>query len=561
MNTRITPKTNLVPVVKGVSDPVKGLIFRTYHVRPEQLQKSLQLATTVSDKIHISKITNYTKLEKTIHTKDITYLRNMFPKNSDIWPLIVIRNTSETQQAISTSIAKQKLLQSVYAYILTQNAMFPIVMKENALASIKSIQTSIKHTEHIIKKPQLKHVTEQVSLKPHIYEEFDELLKPVVLPITLKSNVTPIPNHNISQHNVDYGIRLVKNKVTNHIMEHIDTSKELSAFINFINPSPIKVFNIFNALKGKSGDNDSIIKNLILKPQVYKYNTTHWSDTLSTFLADYWKKRAVDMDDVSVLYNSLILRNIDQKKFKSLHASYNDSRIHSILTAMNIDDVLNSNSLSIKEQSLFIASLDDKTINNNKQSILNRFQELYYNDEIEDALLIFSAYANHLSNDVAYRLLNTFMPTVLSINNILNNVLDENIMDGFSYLLLQVLSSITSKTHYVPYSDISIFKETPFIPVLLLKVLPGFLHNKIKNFQNILNTTSNSSQKEIEINLPIKNINTKDRQLFIRMLPIMVLNKDVISTPTIKGKVPSKNILIQNDKKVLVYNPMECIQF
>ena len=181
MHTRNTPKTHLVPVIKGVSDPAKGMIFRTYHVRPEQLAEALQKATTTPDKIHISHIKYFDKLSKALGTDDITHLRGLFSNESTVWSMLVTRHV---ETGVHKERSKQKLLQTVYAHVLSQHSVFePVIKKHTQNASIKK-KTLIVHKE----KPQKTKktnpktpVTEKVSYTPFFQEK--EELNPVVLPI------------------------------------------------------------------------------------------------------------------------------------------------------------------------------------------------------------------------------------------------------------------------------------------------------------------------------------------------------------------------------------------
>jgi len=564
MHSKTTPKTHLVPVIKGVSDPAKGLIFRTYHVRPEQLEEALKKATTVPDKIHIPFIKLYSKLSKSIQHNDITHLRDLFSKDSIVWKLLVDRHI-KTEPHHNKS--KQKLMQSVYAHILSQDSVFePVIKKHSAISSIRK-QTVIQHKESEQKKnKEIKNtsiaVTEKVSLKP--IQEEDELLKPVVLPMIHNKKALIAADADIEP--PDYGKILTKSKTTVDIFEHTKVGNEMSSFLNFVNPSPSKIVNLHKALTGKAEDRADLAKNLILQPNIYKHDPEYWSDALSHDLIQYYSGVNTNIHRNSVLYSNLMLRNIDKKRFFALHSSVSDPTIAHILSnSNNIENVINGTVLSPKEKLLYIVSLNNNDITNNKHHIIEMAHNAYLKNNTNWSTSLIAAYTNHLNSDSSYRLVNTIAPYFFSPERIMYSTLEQGTNDPFSYLVTQLIASRSLKSHYVPYNEMHMFKDDAFTSVLAMKVAKEITDRHVDLLQNFYASHKYMRTNDVRVGIVAPNTVTADQQLFIRMHPAMVL--DILPDNTtsekyaVAGILKSNNIILQRNNKVLAYNPINSITF
>jgi len=555
MNKRNTPKTHLVPVIKGVSDPAKGLIFRTYHVRPEQLQASLKDAMSQPDKIHVPTIKNYTKLSKAINTKDITHLRTMFSKDSTVWESLVKRNKHE-ENKVQPQKEKQKLMQSTYAYVLSQDSVFTQAIKEHSRKAALSTSVKIQHSEHAPSKKS--RVSEQVTLKPNEeYIEYQELLSPVTLPFTKKKDVLKVENN---KNEIDTGTVLTKTKIVEQTSDYENLSKELSAYLNFLNPSSNKLVDIHSLLLGKSNEGNSVAKNLTLRPNIYGQNKQYWSDTLSANLTTYLRANEEnDMLPSSVFYSSLILKDVDKKRYYDILSSHSDDDMLQVLEQNKPEQLITGNYLQNKSKVLYVAALNTEDTTKNKDNIISEVKELHFKNKEDESLSLLSAYSNHLETSTTFKLLNSVLPNNLSIQKIVNDVLTTDTGNAFSYLLLQLISSKIAKLHYVPYDDINIFKEHPFVPTLILKVFREFFNYKFNDFSNFVKSHSNES---VDVGIPYIQADISDRQLFYRLKPMMRFeiadtNKEYMLTGTVKKNA----ILAVNDKHVLVHNAINNVTF
>jgi len=522
MNSRKTPKTHLVPVIKGVSDPAKGLIFRTYHVRPEQLQKSLQQATTKPEKTHISKIPNYDKLSKSISSNDITHLRGMFGNNSKVWNKLVTR---DSKASANSSRSKQKLMQSIYAYTLSQDAMFTTSMKTHAKGALDSQSVKIEHNEnpqkHTSNTAKRSTVHESVSYKPTLQDD-SEILMPTVLPaIQNKYSLTVAKNTTPEQ---DFGKVLTKQKVYTQEPSHVAVSSEISAFVNLLNTPINKASMIHSTLKGKATIDDGVSKNLILRPHIYKNNSEYWTDELSNELSKYMQGTNPNMTSESAIYHSLILRSMDKRRFYEIYESYSDKKIQYVLSNQNVDAMLYDTVLTNTEKSLVVASLESKTKLENKNDILGAVKDMYTEDSNVDALSLFASYADTLSSDVTFRVLNSLFPGMLTLKNILETVNTKGVAAPFEYTLLQMLMSKVAGTHYVPYDSLHMFSKSPFLPSLILKIFTVMLQNKSSDIIAYIKERRQLPAQEFTVGVNAPDTKTEDKQLFVRMLPVMLLD-------------------------------------
>lgn len=558
MNSRKTPKTHLVPVIKGVSDPAKGLIFRTYHVRPEQLAASLKNATNKVDKTQVPHITNYDKLAKAVKSNDVTHLRNMFSKDSTVWSSIVKRSNSVP----SNVAAKQKLMQSVYAFTLSQDNIFTDVMKANARASSIVEKTTVKHVEKAASKSMSisSKVSEQVYFTPKT-NEAQEILMPVTLPPSKSNSNLVVDKKNVNP--IDYGKVLTKNKNTEVVDVGSEVSLELSPYINFINPSSNKATNIHSVLNGKTTDGNSVAKNLILRPSVYKENSQYWSEVLASDIVQH-NTTDVKMNSYSEIYSYLMLREIDPKRFHQVFESYPNKKIaHIFYKKEDINALLDSDEIDDVDKSLYVAAIDDDKTTKGKFSILSRVKDLFISNDINGALSLFASYSNHLDSKTTFKLLNSTLPDVLSIEYIIKDVFNNYKKSPFSYLLLQVLCARIKKLHYVPYNDIHLFNGTPFTPVLIVKIFNDFINNKKEELVSFIRKNK-PSQNEFLVGINAPNTTTPDKQLFIRMNPATLFDIAVDgndSNYAAVGRINAKNTLFYNESNILYCDPLHNIIF
>ena len=559
MHTRTTPKTHLVPVIKGVTDPAKGLIFRTYHVRPEQLAEVLKEATTVVDKVHVPKIHLYSKLSKAIDSNDITHLRSLFSNDSHVWSLLVDRHLKASSHS---KHHKQKLMQSIYAHILSQDPVFESVIKEYSTTAPIKKKVIIEHKESEQKKET--RVSEKMSDSVLLGNEHDELLMPVIMPELYKNSRSLATQKNIIP--LDYGKVLTKTKKYVDVQEHSKTGNEVSSFINFVNPSPAKTLALHKTLTGKGDDSSGVAKNLILQPHIYKHNSDYWSDALSKNIVGHYTNSESSMSSEALLYSNLMLRNIDKKRFFAIHSSMSDKKVaHAVSNKNNINAVLSGNTFSTPEKSLFIASLSPEDVKKYKYDILDMALHMHSNNDVNGALSIIAAYALHLNSNETYRLVNTTAPYLFSPARIMYSALENGTKDPFSYLVAQLIASRSAKMHYVPYNETHIFENAPFIPVLGMRVAKEITDNKVEELRNFYTQHNYMRTSDVQVGIKSPDTLPSDNQLFIRMNPVMVLDKiedNVIPTGyAASGFLKAKNIILQRNNKVLAYNPIGSIIF
>lgn len=572
-----TPNKSLVPVVKGVSDPNKGLIFRTYHVRPEQLVNQLQSAKSAHAHVNTISVPNHSKLSNAIKGQDITHLRHMFSKNSKVWESI---HNRQRQGVEKPGHSRQKMLQSVYASVLSQDPVFSKEIKTHSIRSTKVKRTRIEHIEK--KNKPLKRNSRKGKIRVKEQYDFMRTNSPlreddmfVLLPPTpvfaraqqLVPTQQPTPQPVVEQHVSDTGSMLIKRTIEEDVDESRVFAKQLSAFVNLLNPSVQKIEYLYAQLAGDAVSINAIAKNLILRPGVYATNAQLWSSVLSSNLVQHWRVDDNDMEDDTEFYSALMLRQIDNARFNEIFSPYMNDSVQYVLRNKNdVPGMLQSTVLSDVQKQLLVASLTDEQTIENKPHILQYVRTMFEQHDVENAVAMFASYSNHLPAATTYKLFKQTLPVLLTTAYFVENMYKGVDADALGVIMLQMIGSRKLNTHYVPYSEISTLRNVPaFVPVLAVKLFKEYMRHNSKFFNEVLNFT-NGQQYTVALPKPDTD-STKDGQLFIRVAPFTVM--DVLSEtnpPSIQkhacmGVVEDTAVISIHGNKCIVFNAIDTVTF
>jgi|GEM_PF-4592495 len=563
--------TYLVPVLKGAVDPRKGVIFRTYYIRPEKLQQMIKKAQEIPAKSYLLRIPNYDKVEQTVNTKDITNLRKLFPKDSNIWQNIHKR--SQTFDAITSHKEKRsRLNQATYAYVLTQDKVYQKTIRDNFKNSKTKTDfqliTKTKKQKGLKRKKRNTKVKEQAvepltfPLIPKLpfkiigYEKTKELIE---------NNIIPEEPHE----NKELGnIVTYKLKVSN-IKDPVNFGNEFSKFLNYVNPHPNKIVGIISQFISSKSLKDAsfVTHNLSLLPKNYFANKEFWIALLGKLLVDVSLS-----DDLSnfqrnvTLYHALILKRMDGKRYTEIIDSLNTvigKQISSIeRNNKSLETILFDVNLDASDKASVLAALHKENALRYKDMVISVASSIDYND----GLILLSGLAIHLLPADIMASLTTFDSKLLKIGHGINEIYNiqlENSKPTLQYFLLQLLIAKVEKLHYVPYQTIQYIQPSVFTPIIIIKILRNYINLKGDELAKFIVTAKNNisdkiNSNKIDVFLPLPKKEVLDGQLYRKARPLEAVYMEPREN-TIKLTVKKQNIISMREDRAIIVNPVKAI--
>ena len=402
---------HLVPLVKGAFDPRRGIILRTYYVRPDKLAEMIERARAVPIKSYIHEIPNYRELAKAFTINDVSGLRNLFPKESSSWALVKTRT-----QDTSPHRQRGRLAQSVYAMTLRPDVLV--------------VQAARKFLKDAAKSYEL---------------------------VTI-DNQKPVKDGD--------GARVKYVTVLQKKDDPVQAALELSRLLCLINMRPRKLLDIILALvtKGTFKDKANIIPNLILPIHVYKDTPNIWTDVLTTWFT-YW---ATDENYVlgkdALLQILVVLRRLNRKRFENLLDTYEiPSSIQHALSLIDLgfEAIINSQRLT-EMQKAIILNLSTK------QKDIPLLYAYVGNNQV--SLDVKAAVANLVPTDMAVRLWEDYFKEAPVIDEFIASCL-HGASPTAAMIMAELKAARKQGWHFLPYSMVRYVEGHPLICQLPTRLL------------------------------------------------------------------------------------------
>lgn len=514
--------SSLLPIKKAVTDPGKGLILRTYYIRPEKLKKVLEeLKENALIYVKNSKLDEIA--ERIQKTGDISDLRSHINNDKVFRELLIHTYEVPRVLALEPSNYLNVVTHKINSFILTNNEQYLKKLSSDIKKAAMRYNLNYKINTKKLKKPKIsksKRIREQTEKVPfqvgdYLTEETPYLQK-------------------------DY--------------DPIGTAAKLSKILNFFHPSEFKLMKIFKTLLGTDfKDNTYIIHNILLVPDLY-YKNQFVIDLLKSIIASKYKViyGLADEEDFKYVntewlpYFYLLLPEEERKNI--LH-TYPDKFIEHILTLDSWKDILkevNSDELIYS----YLLTTDKVWIQKNLYSILN--------DSPPEKVLSYVKYLalrKDIPSNIVLSLFQThikqpFYDISRGISNIVNNHV-KGFPVSYEGLLTQILLSTLTNQKYIPYDKITSIKDI-FTPYLVTKFGKDILDRYSDKLIEWLKIRQPSSNQKITLYYNLPNSSYYEYyyhlgvQLPIRVEPLMALTTE----PKTEINIP----LTINLDKTIQYN-------
>lgn len=538
-------RPELIPIKKSVVDLTKGVILRTYYMRPDKLKRLINDITTEPIKKYTTSITSRDDVERILTSGhgDASAFSGMFPNSKSVEFSSIISRTKVKDAVYETNPSEYNIIrccQLLTSYVLSLEDMYLIGFKhavkdamKNYSLKVTEITTPILPKEKKEKQRKLK--TEEDQLEFTYPKHFISLEKQL--------NINKIPE----EYRDRVGVTLQTN-IRTKLTKFDDSKKcgiQLSRFLNFIHPTANKVSNILAKLVDKNyRNNDYLIHNLILLPEMYeeKEFTSALSASLIYDIAQLKAMDALDVIDTNFdFYKYLLLNKIDKTKFNEIYKTYPNNKYDIVYPYLgadkNIIELLASDKLSVEEKASFILMMGSKNLKNNFKDIRkfitveNEVEDLYLVSSIMDALIC--------RQDLNIELCNALISTVeksrgfriFSFENMLDEAINSKIYGiepTYNYLFLQTIFAKYLKIFYIPYDIAHKTCGLPYSTFIPNKLFTLIYPKIIKEFGvYIKNNTVTGVSGYKELYMPtITNTDLKDldNQIFIRVDPVEILS-------------------------------------
>lgn len=557
----------LVPTLKGALDPKKGIIFRTYYIRPEKLRQMMKQAQQLPTKNYILHIPNYTELENAIKTGTIAGLYQTIrqqPGGEAVWNNIVSRNSVFSKHA-NVQHHQQKFLQNIYAYVLTGDVLSASQIAKNASKAIVSQELSVQQKVKVNTAPaKLKRkerrqpIRERYRLKRIERRILEQTLLDIfkTAPQQIKPKEETLTEKDWGM-TVSYITKLYKKPIPQ------DMGTKLSAFLNYLNINPVKAKAIVSQLISSTSLNDKyhLSGNLILKNYIYFTDPEFWTQVLIKNITSIFENPEFYSSD-NLLYYNLMLNRLNKKQSLTLLRTY-PNKAMKVIAGESIENVLKTENLTQTEKAYFIASLPTSEAERNLDLIIS------YIDSIEDEdiqNMTLSALLVNVNNTKAWKAITAFDSDVQNINSYFDDLHSRKV--NWRVLILQIIFSKLLKFHFVPYEEIVKEAKDPFTFALSTKLVRPFYQNLESSLQQNLkirrSQVEHTLDEQVEVYFPFEMVASPDNQNFIHFRPLETFNLGSTENKNaLKGWVNRKHIVSISDevKTVIIYDPITNVKF
>ena len=549
MANTIASNIHLVPILKGAVDPKKGIILRTYYIRPEKLQTMIQQARQIPAKAYIVKIPHYNALEYAVNTGNITKLSDYITRQEggkDVWANIVMHHKVFDESAHHYE-HQQRYLQNVYGFIVsTDQLQHKQLMKNLGKAATKRVLV-VQSVEKPIK-PKLKRgkrVREQVKLG--IISDPKQLLE------IQNNQETSDP---FALRELDYGKQVHYKQKLYKENDGKTLGETISALLNYLNVNPRKAMSIASTMISKQSLNDryKVAQHTLLKSSIYTTEPNFWKELLLNLIT-------IDEDPNKKFGHFAMLLKISPKDAVQIASADPDTRSWLNLLRMPVKTVLTSSDLTPEQKKYYIASMNEDEAN----KILWAIPKFVAAQPVEEQNDTIGALISNLKPTVAYQFIRTKFPQLLDLNSYIKDLYTGHVDFGFH--LLEMLASKAFKYHYVPYKELLMADNSKkiFSHAIATKLFPIVLkrdsHNLTELFKDLQRTTT-KLDNVVKLGLHIQDAAIGlDNQVFYKLNAIHPFELFDQTKHNVQFVVPKSAILHFNesDNKVLVGDPINQI--
>lgn len=554
-------RPELIPIKKSVVDLSKGVILRTYYMRPDKLKRLINDLKTEPIKQYTNKIDKRNDVERIVTSGhgDTSAFSSFFPIEKAPEFTSIIQRSQIKDKVYETNPSGYNVVrccQLLTSYVISIQDMYLIGFKNTVKDAMKNYEFVVneqnKEIKPIIKDKKPKKGGDNIEFEyPTKYSNLEDDIHRSKIPDTYTKS-TGIP---------------IQTTIRTKLVKYNNSKKtglELSRFLNFLHPTPNKVTNILTKLVDKNyRNNEYLIHNLILLPEMYE-NKTFISALMSSIIYDSFLLKSdiknTDIDTNFDLYRYLLLNKIDSQKFTEIYKTYPNQTVDYTLQYMtgskHIVELLNENVLTTEEKSTVILTLSNDILFKNLKDIRNFIAK---ENELEDVYLI-SCILDSLicRKDVNDEMCNTIISEVEKSRNIqiftLQNMLDESVNNKiygieptYNYLFVQSLIAKSLGNFYIPYDIAYKIGGLPYSTFVVNKIFNSIYIKFKKELDNfVYNNKVGGIEKQKELYMPLltnEDLKDLDNQTFIRVDPLEVLYESPPKdTKYITITVPTDNI-------------------
>jgi len=409
-------RPHLVPLLKGALDPRRGIILRTYYVRPDKLAEMIERARTVPIKSYVADIPNYSALSKAVKIDDISGLRDLFPKKSAAWGYVKDRAKMKTPAQ-----QRGRLSQTLYALALRPDT---IVVQ----AGRKFLRgASTKYDVVVI-----------------------ESTKPTKDGGAMKVKYTPVLQQ------------------TPHPEQH---GLELSRILALINMRPRKLTDVILSLVTKETfkDKTSLLPNLLLSIHTFMASPVVWTEVLSTWITYWATDEKFRLSNHALLQHLAALRTINRRRFDAILDTYEipPTISHALkLAETGFEAVIESRKLDEIQKAILL----NMTTPEKQVPVLYA----YVQGHPELSLSIKAAVANLVLTDKAAKLFEAYFQNAEVLDEFIAWCRD-GAPPTCAMLMAEMKAAKHQNWHFIPYSLAQHVPGHPLIcqaPTRFLKILP-----------------------------------------------------------------------------------------
>jgi len=539
MTIKIKSNLHLIPILKGAVDPSKGIIFRTYYIRPEKLRDMIKNVKTIPSTSYLIHIPNYKDLEMFIKTGNLTYMHNVItkePNGHTVWDNVVKRN--KNFESISNLYYHQKrTLQNIYGFTLTQDKLHTSTLSKDLGKTVKNhkfvVGEDVKVNKPKIKKAKRKKVKEQVR-EVTSFEDLQFL-------------------HFKDDSEIDYGKQITYRYKLYNESDARQFGLKLSAFLNMLQINPIKAKAILSSMITSTSLNDKyrLAGNIILRDSIYMSEPGFWSEFLLNILNNI-TENPMYYNPENIIYFLSILLRIDKKRALLYQRTFKNKEFEFILLHKP-EEIICGNGLNWKEICLYLAALPNKELLKLQPLLMDRLLNI---EDVAYRNFMLGSIVSSFPAKTAYNIVKNLH--ALNIESLIKSYMDNE--DILSKVLLNLHIAKLSNTHYIPYDVVDRITD-PFYLGVAIKIFPYIYQNNKERLKSIISasetvmkTINNKDFVEVGFDIPANPI---DKQVFIN-LPL-VESFPLYKNEPYKLKISKKHIIHFNGDKVLVYMPIDSI--
>ena len=534
-------RPELIPIKKSVVDLTKGVILRTYYMRPDKLKRLINDLKTEPIKQYTGKILKKDDVERIVTTGkgDASAFSNFFPDGKKEEFNSIIQRSHIKDSIYDTNPSCYNVVrccQLLTAYVISVQDMYLVGFKNTVKDAMKNYELKVTENETVIKTKKPK---EKKKKNPEDQIEFIYPTKFIELEEQIDRNQIP---ENFPKNIGD----TIQTNLKTKLIKYTDSKKtgiQLSRFINFIHPTPNKMSTILSKLVDKNyRNNEYLIHNLILLPELYE-KKQFISELIASIIYDSSLLKSTKSEDVDFnfdLYKYILLNQIDTGKFNEIHKTYSNEKLEYTLPYLNGDkniiDLLSESVLNTEEKSTVVLSLNTKLITKNLKKIRdfiakeNADEDIYLISCLLDSLLCRRDMNNEVCNTLISEVEKSRNIKIFTLDNMLYEAVNTKIYDiepTYNYLFLQSMIAKYLGNFYIPYDIAYKIGGLPYSTFVVTKIFNNIYPNFKKELDiYIANNKIHGVEKQKELFMPVltnEDLKDLDNQTFIRVDPLEVL--------------------------------------